>query len=352
MTLDRYLAREFLGPFALGTFLLTAVFAAYAASVVLADAAAGSLSPSVLWQLILLRCVTAAEVILPSALFFSILFVFERLNRDRELVAMTAGGISPLRLLVPVSAFALLSLLLVGVLSLQARPWAYRTSYVVEDLAARPDVASMRAGRFYPLGPDLVVTAGDVDAGDRLLADVFARQEQADGVRLIRAREAYLAPADARGSQMVAFRQGQALTLAAGPEVGDRRHRFEELRYRWQFDSVLGNASNRRARPTGALLQATEPKDVAELQWRFTLPLMTFGMTLVAGALGSFAPGSATNLRTVGGIATYVLVFYFAAAAHTSLENGGLPPVPGIWWLPVLPFVVLAAIRGIARARL
>ncbi len=92
MTLDRYLAREFLGPFALGTFLLTAVFAAYAASVVLADAAAGSLSPSVLWQLILLRCVTAAEVILPSALFFSILFVFERLNRDRELVAMTAGG--------------------------------------------------------------------------------------------------------------------------------------------------------------------------------------------------------------------------------------------------------------------
>ncbi|MEE4360811.1 MAG: LptF/LptG family permease [Pseudomonadales bacterium] len=351
MTLDRYLARQLALPFLVGVFLLTAVFTAFAASAVLADAAAGSLSPSVLWQLILLQCVTAAEVIVPSALFFSILFVFERLNRDRELVAMTGGGLSPLRLLWPVAWYALAALVLVGVLSLQARPWAYRTIYVVKDLAARPDVASMRAGRFYPLGPDLVVTAAGVRAATRVLEDVFARQEQADGVRLIRAREAYLAPPDDAGSQVVAFRHGQALTLSGVPGVGDRRHRFEELRYRWQLGAVIGNASNRRARPTNDLFGSRVPRDIAELQWRFTLPMMTFGMTLVAGGLGSLAPGTVTALRTLGAIATYVLVFYVAAAAHTSLESGGLPPMPGILWLPILPVLVLGIIRLVARMR-
>lgn len=351
MTVDRYLVRELLVPFVFGWALLTGVFAAYSAAGVLADAAAGSLSADALGRLILLRCVIAAEVIVPTSLFFAVLFAFERLNRDRELVALLAGGISRLRLLRPVLTVGLGVLVLVALLALTARPWAYRTSYLVEDLATRPDVAAMRPGHFYPLGPDLVVTAGAVDAEDERLLDVFARQEGDGRLRLIRAEAARLSPPDALGAQLLTFERGMSVVVDPAARSGDRRHAFEGLRYRWQQGAVEGDALNRRARATSELAGSVAAKDVAEFQWRFMLPLLTFGMTLVAGALGTVAAGQVTVLRMVAAIGAYVVVFNLAAAARSALENGLLPAVPGIWWLPLLPLGICGLVLWAARQR-
>ncbi|MDZ7826042.1 MAG: LptF/LptG family permease [Gammaproteobacteria bacterium] len=176
MIVDRYLVRQLLTPFLAGWLLLTVVYAAFIASIVLADAAAGEISAGALWRLIGLRCVIAAEVLVPTSMFFAVLFTFERLNRDRELVALLVGGLSRLRLLRPLAGLGLLLLIGVTVLALVARPWAYRTTYMVEDRAARVEMEALRPGSFHSLGPDLVVTANGVDDDGRLL-DVFARQE-------------------------------------------------------------------------------------------------------------------------------------------------------------------------------
>ncbi|HSG89343.1 MAG TPA: LptF/LptG family permease [Pseudomonadales bacterium] len=360
MTVDRYLVRELLGPFLAGWFLLTVVFAAFVGAAMFADAAVGELSPAVLWRLILLRCVIGAEVLVPTAMFFAVLFVFERLNRDRELVAFLAGGYSRVRLLVPVVALGVALLALVAVLALQARPWAYRTAYLVEDIGTRPDIAAMRPGYFYPLGEDLVVTATGVDLDGGNLVDVFARQSRPGELRLIRAERARLSSADASGTQLVEFDSGQAITVylptepdGAAPDgaapAGDRRHRFEHLQYRWDPRPGAEQTLNRRAQSTRELMDSTRSKDVAELQWRFTLPLLTFGMMIVAGALGTLGPGRVTSLRMIGAIGAYVIVFNIAAAARTGVENGTLPPMPGIWWLPALPLLLIGAVLYGAR---
>jgi lipopolysaccharide export system permease protein len=351
VTVDRYLVKELLVPFVAGWALLTGVFAAFSAAGVLADAAAGDLAADALGRLILLRCVIAAEVIVPTSLFFAVLFAFERLNRDRELVALLAGGVSRLRLLRPVLLVGVGVLVLVALLATAARPWAYRTTYLVEDRATRPDVTAMRAGHFYPLGPDLVATAGAIDAGAERMLDVFARQTSEGRLRLIRAEAARLSAPDADGAQLVTFERGQSVILDPSSTTGDRRHAFERLRYRWRQGAVDGDDANRRARGTAALAGATAAKDVAEFQWRFTLPLLTFGMTLVAGALGTVAAGQVTAMRMVAAIATYVVVFNLAAAARSALENGVLPAFPGIWWLPLMPLGICAMVLWAARQR-
>lgn len=351
MTIDRYLIGQFAGPFVLGWFLLTAIFAAFVAAGVLADAAVGELSASALWRLVLLRCVIAAEVVVPTALFFAVLFVFERLNRDRELVALLAGGFSRLRLLLPVAGLALVVFAVVAVLALAARPWAYRTTYLLEELASRPTVTAMQAGSFYRLGVDLVVTAGEIDEESGRLRDVFARQADSGRLRLIRAEAARVSEADEAGGQIVEFLDGQALTVVLGAEEGDRRHRFDRLRYHWVPEDFGRRARNRRARTTGDLLESSVPRDIAERQWRFTLPFLTLGMTLVAGAIGMMAAGRSTSFRMVTAIVAYVAVFNVAAGARSSVENGSLPEFPGIFWVPLVPFLLMVAVLAIARSR-
>lgn len=351
MIVDRYLVRQLLTPFLAGWLLLTVVYAAFIASIVLADAAAGEISAGALWRLIGLRCVIAAEVLVPTSMFFAVLFTFERLNRDRELVALLVGGLSRLRLLRPLAGLGLLLLIGVTVLALVARPWAYRTTYMVEDRAARVEMEALRPGSFHSLGPDLVVTANGVDDDGRLL-DVFARQELQPGLRMIRAERARLFPAEESGSRLVEFESGQAITIPQATETstdGDRRHRFDRLEYRWTEAARAGKELNRRARTTADLMDAVGSKERAELQWRFTMPMLTFGMLLLAGTIGTLGPGRVTSLRMIGAIGAYVAVFNVAAAARSALENGLLPALPGIWWLPLLPLGLAGVILLLAR---
>lgn len=351
MTVDRYLLREMGRPFLLGWFLLTAIFGTYITAGLLQDAAAAGLPPTSLWLLVALRCIIAWEVIVPTSMFFAVLFAFERMNRDRELVALFAGGWSRARLLLPVFGIAALMVVVVAVLTLQARPWAYRSSDLVEERAARLDVGAMQAGRFYALGSDLVVTASSIDYGGGFLEDVFARQHRELGDRLIRAERASLAPRQPDGSQLVEFFQGKVLTLSSNG--GDVRHDFERLGVRWREAPREETALlDRRARPTMALRHGEVPRETAEKQWRFTLPFITFGMTLIAGVLGTLAPGRVTALRMLTAIAAYVVVFNVAAAARTGLEQGNVAAWPGILWLPLVPLAIVAGLLLWARRRL
>ena len=351
MTIDRYLVRAFAGPFVVGWLVLTAIFAAFVAAGVLQDAAVGDVSATALWRVVALRCVIAAEVIVPTALFFAVLFVFERLNRDRELVALLAGGFSRLRLLMPVGLLSVAVFVLVAALALTARPWAYRTTYLLEELSSRPAVSAMQAGSFYRIGRDLVVTAAEIDESSGRMRDVFARQNDQGRLRIIRADSARVSEADGQGAQVVEFLDGQSLTLVLDGTEGDRRHRFDSLRYHWVPEDFGRRALNRRARSTADLLGSSEPREVAERQWRFTLPFLTLGMTLVAGALGMMAVGRITSFRMVVAIVAYVAVFNVAAGARSAVENGNLPPMPGIFWLPLVPLALMFIILALARQR-
>lgn len=342
LTISRYVLRELAFPLIAGSVLLMALFAAYSATDVLGDAATGLLSGWVVWRLVLLKCVIAAEVILPSAMFFAVLWTFERLNRDRELIAFYAGGVGRWRLLQPVVLAGLLVALVVAAMSLEVRPSAYRSSYALEDIGERLRVENMEPGRFYPLGSALVVTGEHVNVEEGYLGDVFAQSREEGEVRIIRAARAYIAPPEADGTQVVEFRDGYAYWLEPA-SAADRSHQFSRLRYRWRVPRA-DEITNRRAMPIAYLLGSTAPKEIAEAQWRFVMPMLSFGMMLVAAAIGTLRPGVMTGIRLALGLGAYVLVYNLAAAGRTGVENGALPPLPGIWWVPLVPLVILACV--------
>ena len=127
MILQRYILREISVPAVVAMLLLAAIYAAYSATDVLSEAVAGRVAGDTILQLVGLRTLIACEVLLPTALYLAVVWGFVRLDRDAELAVLRASGVSLAQLFVPVLWLALIGVVLVAALTLQLRPWAYRT---------------------------------------------------------------------------------------------------------------------------------------------------------------------------------------------------------------------------------
>ncbi len=225
MTLARYLSAEILLPSALGAILLTLVFAAFSASEILGDAVVGRVPGTSVAALIGLRCVIALEVLLPTAFYLGTVWAFTRLDRDSELTIVLAAGFHGARLVGLVGALGVVVAAGVTWLSLEARPWAYRLSQVLERQVLPDDVASLEARRFYRFGPSLTLFATAVDRPRAAMQDVFAERRLASlGSELIRADEFSVSRGDAADERLLEFRDGSAW------RVDPRRRRHRRLR--------------------------------------------------------------------------------------------------------------------------
>ncbi|MFQ5644676.1 MAG: LptF/LptG family permease, partial [Thiogranum sp.] len=92
MLLNRYITAEIIKPMFLGVALLVIVFTGYSLGVKLTQAAQGEVPLSIVARLIGLNSIIAMEVLLPTALYLSIIATLSRLYRDSEMVAMQASG--------------------------------------------------------------------------------------------------------------------------------------------------------------------------------------------------------------------------------------------------------------------
>ncbi|MEP7116279.1 MAG: LptF/LptG family permease [Acidobacteriota bacterium] len=114
-TLDRYVIREVLAPFALALLVLTFILII---PFIIAQAET-MIAKGVPWVIVARAIVTllpqALGLTIPMSLLIGLLVAFGRLSSDRELVAMLACGISPVRLLRPAAV--------VGVLAWAATTW-------------------------------------------------------------------------------------------------------------------------------------------------------------------------------------------------------------------------------------
>ena len=106
--LDRYIARELIGPFAFGVAAFTLIFISGEYLFKLTSMVASGAPLLDVAELMALRMVPLAIVTFPMATLLATLLSFGRLSGDMEVVAMMAGGVSFMRIAVPAFAMGLL----------------------------------------------------------------------------------------------------------------------------------------------------------------------------------------------------------------------------------------------------
>jgi lipopolysaccharide export system permease protein len=164
--LDRYLAREILLPMAAGLLFLTQLLLAtqvlsqanvlFGAGVSLADVG----------QVIFYLLPYFVGFVLPVAFLLGVVLGVSRLATDREVVAMGAAGLSPLRLLrVPLGLSLLVAALGVW-LALFLEPAGMQAARsLMNDIVKRNVSSEVRAGTFYEQIPGFTLYAERVDHG-------------------------------------------------------------------------------------------------------------------------------------------------------------------------------------------
>lgn len=345
MILDRYLIAEVAKPLLAVCAILAVIFVSYSSAVYLADAASGLLPADTVLILVLLKTVISMETLLPIALYLSVVVGLGRLYTDYEMTALAAAGVGSAHVLRAVGRLCLVVAVVVGCLSLYGRPWAYQQSYRLEAAAeARIEVDRLEAGQFYNSSQaQRTVFVESLDGADKRMEEVFVQNSRGDRSQIIYAREAHQPDAADGDPRRVVFSNGYFYELDRDG-THDRILKFGELTLDLVEPSLSGLGSARKAAPTWRLADSDNLKDVAELQWRLSTPLATVLLGLLGVPLSRTKPRQGRYAKLLSAVLLYAAYYNVSAVAKTWLEQGQVPPLPGIWWVHALLAILLATL--------
>lgn len=337
MIIDRYIMREIIKPTAAVSGILVLIFGSYMATRFLADALVGQLTGTTVFILILLRIAIALEVLLPTTLYLCVVVALGRLYKDAEMTALSACGVSMIRILRPVFYTAVGIAIIVASLSLFIRPWAYDKYYRLKAQAeANFDLTRMNDGTFYETTDGLrVIYAEQVNQQNDEARRVFIRTERGDSLQVIYARQANQTVDRATGKEILIFTDGHLYEFSRTGEAG-RVIQFaqsamplepkENARLKYRVKSVS----------TASLAQSTDSEEIAELQWRLSTPLATVLLAMLGVPLSRSSPRRGKYAKVTTAVVIFAVYYNLSALTKKWVEKGILDTMPGIWWLQLL----------------
>ena len=167
------------------TVVLIVIFVGYSSGRYLSYAVDGLLQIETLAALVI-----ALEVLLPIALYLSIVLGLGRLESRSEIIALRASGIGNLRVMRVVVGISVLLALAVGCFSMLGRPIAYEKSYWIKAKAdAELELDKLESGIFYDSQErERTIFVENVDKKDGRLNRVFIRGESGGVIHIISAQ--------------------------------------------------------------------------------------------------------------------------------------------------------------------
>ncbi|HQU16395.1 MAG: LPS export ABC transporter permease LptF [Chromatiales bacterium 21-64-14] len=331
MIIRRYLVREIALPFLVVTAILLVIFASHRIALLLADALSSGLSGRVVAILLGLKLIASLDILLPISLYLGTLIAFGRLYSDREMTVLAACGLSERQILGAVLGLAVGFAILVAVLSMFVKPWAAHMADSVRHQAeSSAGVAGISPGRFHELigGRGVVYVAG-LGAQEREMRDIFVHMRSKGIDQVYVARKGYHYLDEQTGRHAIVLENGHRYDSDASGSVY-RVVRYDKLTTWLQRASQDSFVHQRIAAPTLKLLRSTNRWDIAEFQWRLSMPLATVILVLLAVPLSRMNPRQGKYARVFTAILVYAVYYNLLGVAKSWVERGKLPVDPGL----------------------
>jgi lipopolysaccharide export system permease protein len=310
---------------------------------ILGQAAGGRVASSDVVALLGFSALNYLPIILILTGFVSVLLVVTRSYQDSEMVVWFASGMSLSRWIRPVLTFGLPIVVLTGLLSFQATPWASRQSAEFrERFEKREDVAKVSPGKFQEsASTDRVFFVEGVSGDATKVRNVFVNTVSEGRSSVIVANEGTV-EIDSRGDKFLVLENGRRYD--GTPSQPDFQL-MEFARYgvlvSSQSQAIAGDKSA-HSLPTGALLKDPNNFNRGELLWRASLPVMCLLLMLLAIPLGFVNPrgGRSANLL----IALFLFVVYsnMVSIFQAAVVQKKLTFLTAVWPIHLLALLMIA----------
>ncbi|WP_104204459.1 LPS export ABC transporter permease LptF [Billgrantia saliphila] len=341
MIIFRYLTREILLTMAAVAGVLLLVIMGSRFIRYFTDAAEGDIPATILGNLMLFHLPGFLELILPLAFFLGILLAYGQLYLNSEITVLVACGISPVRLLQVSLVPATLVALLVGVCSLWLTPaGALHNAVMLEEQRSRLDFSALAPGRFQDFGGGRTAYTESFSDDGRRMQEVFIseRQRRRDGTpdtAVTRAGSGYQTVDEQTGSRFLVLTDGERYSVDPGRHEAERLE-FETYAVRLSLGSEQRELDSAEYAPTAALLGDDSDPAQAQLQWRLSLPLMVFILTLLAMPLSRVNPRQGRFAKLLPAIFLHICYLSLLLAALDAVGRGSLPATIGMWPIHLL----------------
>ena len=346
MIIDRYLIAEIVQTLAAVLFVLLLIFMGRYFAIFLADAAAGEITGAVVLDLLLLRTMSAMSLMLPFSLYIAILLAFGRLYKDNEMTALAASGVTAPRILRTVFLLGLVFAMLVSVFSLWLSPWAERQRATIATQAEQSSMMqNVLPGQFNELGKrkDAVFYVEEVSDDNKKLSNIFAQIKSKDTMDVFSAHRGYQYRDEVTGDTYLVLIDGFRYQGIPGRQ-DFLIQEYEKNAIRIVEPSFAQKRSKYSTMKTSELLDRSNPRGQAELQWRISMPITTLFLAILGMLISRTSPRQGRFAKLFLAILIYIIYSNAVSIGRTWVSQGKVPIDIGVWWVHLLLFLFIAVL--------
>ena len=339
--LDRYILREVATSWAAVTVVLLVILVGNQVAQVLGQAAEYRYPHGVVGELILLTSIQNLSVVLPVGLLLGIMLALGRLYHESEMAAIRACGIGPLQLLKPVLLLATAVMLVLAWLTLVLAPRAFgEAQQIRRDALRAAQFGALVPGRFHSFAGGTGVFYAESVGPDGDLYKVFIERRVQGHLEIALAARASHRSEEGGLLQVITLYDGERYEGTPGL-ARLRRMEFREHGIPIRLGDPAAGPARVETTPTAQLAASRAVGDIAELQWRLSMPIMALLLALLAVPLAELRPREGRYARIGYAILVYFIYVNLLTAARSWLEKGSLAAMPGLWW-PHIGLLIVA----------
>ncbi len=310
---------------------------------ILKKAVEGSIGNDVLFKVLALKLLEATVELLPVALFMSVLMVIGRMYRDQEMTALASAGFGLGSVYRALMLCVIPTSIIAFVLATSIMPWTNgQLRQLMNEEGQRLSVDNINAGQFNEFAHGRVVMYVAAIDDNKIMHEVFIRQQQTNGQGLIRAEQGQTLIAD--HGLYLSLSDGQRILRSAGSVSAIEQFTEYSVRLEEQNPATYDLANSK---PTADLWRSSRTEEQVELQRRFSVPLGILFLGLLAAPLAQIAPRGGMYGNLLLAFLIYFAYGNLTRTLHAMIVKNQIAPWPGYFWA----YLVLAIIATLLISR-
>lgn len=338
---DRSLIREFASTGFFVFAILLAIIVLTQLIRLLGESVGGTLPVEAVLVLLGFTALNYLPILLSISLFLSVLLTLTRSYSDSEMVVWFSSGVSLTRWIRPVLWYAFPVVGLIALLSLLLTPWAMsKVDEIRLKLESRDDVAVAAPGTFRESKQaDRVFFLENVSPGNNRVGNIFVQSVQQGKIGTMVAKQGLQETAP-NGDKFIVLLNGTRHEGIPG-QLDYKIVEFERYAMRVETVESKKKPPNPKAYSTMFLLENRDSWNLAELNWRISLPVSALILVLLAIPFSFVNPRAGRSLNMINALVLYMLYNNLISVINSWVGQGKVTEGAGLFGLHVLMILVV-----------
>ena len=349
MLIFRYLAKEVFITLASLTVILLLIFMSNEFVHYLNRAASGQLPLVFIMKLMMLEIPNLMGLLLPLGFYMSLMIAYGRLYADNEMIVLSACGYSPNALLRQSLLMASGVAVFVLIIMLWGSPYIeMERAKLLRSSGVQTLMQAIIPGQFRAVSGGRQIFYVESMSRDKSVAQhVFlARLDDKGGLPqwdVLWADKAFVQSDPQLNEDYAILQNGRAYQGQPG-RADYQVAEFDRYQARLPHPSFEIKHADRIAYPASLWpINNPDRSKAAELQWRFSIPLMVLTLTLIGVPLSRVNSRSGKFSKLIPAVLIFIVYADAVFMARDWLSLGKIPSWLGMWWIHLL-FVILGVV--------